>query len=64
MSNTERKVPNMVENQEAHAHNVDHVVKHYKEGAFMHESEKYRKHAAGSTPFHEHVKKMCHGGKA
>jgi hypothetical protein len=63
MSKTEREVPHMNESEQAYAHNVDHVMSHYKEGGYMHETAKNAKHAAGHTPFHEHVKKMARGGK-
>jgi len=65
MSTTEKKVPSMSEPETSNSymHNVDHVQKHYKIGGFMHESDKYAKHASGAELHHKHVQKMARGGK-
>ena len=52
------KVMHEPDTENTHIHNVEHVMKHYKAGGHMHESEKYRKHGAGHTLEHEKVKAL------
>ena len=45
----------------AHKHIADDVTQ-YVAGGHVHHQKEFKKHAAGHTPFPDHVKKMAKGG--